>query len=141
MKTRRKAILILIGVFVLGALAGGAATFAWAQRERREWFAGGRDQAERRRVRALARELDLTDEQERRLSHILRARHQERRRLMDEAMARCGGDLRDHRSRLDAAIRQELTPAQQQRFDELLLEHGLRGFGPPGGPRPRPHGP
>ena len=138
--------LVLLGVFALGAVAGGAGVWAWTkQKYVDEATAGPGRRFERRHFRALARELDLRDEQRARIEEIMRQRRPEREKLMKEMAEKCAGPMKEHKAKVDEEIRAVLDPAQQKRFDELLEKQskrfplmGPRRFGrhhgPPGGP-------
>ena len=124
MGTQSKAIAILLGVFLLGGVSGGALGYAFAVRDEVERM--GPDHG--RRLRAFAWELGLSPEQRERVEAI-RVRHQPRmRRLMRAALDQCGGPVRAHRAEVDAEVRKILTPEQRERFDEILVSRGERGF-------------
>lgn len=125
-RQRFKAYALVASVFLLGALAGGGAAYAFAQKECRD-LAFDRGAFERRRMRALSEELDLTDAQRDRIQDILRANRAERRRLTREAFERCGTPLRSHREKLHDEIRGVLAPEQRKRYQTLVEEHRRRG--------------
>ncbi len=132
-----KSYAIALLIFVLGAVAGAAAWHAVVEHDERELAAGGFEGFERRRLRALARKLELSDEQTERVRAILREDRDARRKLTEEVFERCGEPLGLHREKSDARIRALLNPEQQKRFDEFVRDHrhgGHRGL-------PRDHGP
>jgi Spy/CpxP family protein refolding chaperone len=147
--------LVLVGVFVLGTLAGGAATRAWMQRDYAEQLSGhAGERLARRHLRALERELDLTDEQRQRVREIIEKYRPEGETVMNTLAESCGAPLREHKAKVDAEIRAVLNPEQQKRFDALLEKQrerfplvGPPPFGRHGGARVRgargdgpPHG-
>jgi Spy/CpxP family protein refolding chaperone len=102
--------------------------------------AEGREVFERRRLSSLARELDLTDEQQTRVRSIMQRSREDRRRAMQSAFERCGDPLKSHKAKVQSDIRAVLTAEQRTRFDELIDEYGdgfLRG---PGRQGPHRHG-
>lgn len=132
-RTKLKGVLVLVGVFVLGALAGGAGLFAWQQRERAdELMAGPSERMQRRRLVALARQLDLSDAQRDRIREIMVYHRTEQEKLLRDANDQCGGALREHKAKVDAEIRAVLSPEQQAQFDRLQLKQRDRfPFGQP----------
>ncbi|HVJ14797.1 MAG TPA: hypothetical protein VM686_05125 [Polyangiaceae bacterium] len=109
-----------LAIFVLGGVAGGAVSHALSERDERELAADGFEGFERRKLRALTRKLELSDEQKDRVRAILREDRGARRKLTEEAFARCGQPLEQHRADTDARIRQLLNPEQKKRFEELV---------------------
>lgn len=129
---------MVLGIFVLGAGAGGAAGFAVANKRLAEVLDGGRPTlGDARRMEALARELDLSREQRRQVRAIMERHREENRQMMEAMFEKCGDDLQGLRSRVDGEIRGVLTPEQAQRFGELMAKRGRRF--PLGMPGPHPH--
>lgn len=131
---------IVLGIFVLGAVSGGAAGFAVANKRLAAVLGSDRPGlGDARRFEAIAKELDLTREQRHRVRDIMEGHRDENRRLTEEMFEKCGGDLQGLRTRVDGEIRAVLSPAQAQRFSELMDKRGRRfPLGMPGpGPRPR----
>jgi Spy/CpxP family protein refolding chaperone len=125
--TKLKASLLLVGVFLLGAVAGGGVSFAYTQREAAEMLGtGSPDFRARRFFHALSRELDLTGEQEAAIREIMEAQGPKRDELSRELFERCGKPLREQRERAESQIRAVLTPEQQARFDEITEKHHRR---------------
>jgi Spy/CpxP family protein refolding chaperone len=129
---------IVLGIFVLGAGAGGAAGYAMASKRIAEAFRDDRPGlGDARRFEALSHELDLTRDQRKQVRAIME-RHREENRALTRAMVeRCGDDLQALRDKVDAEIRGVLDPQQQQRFKVLMDERGQRF--PLGRPGPRRH--
>ncbi len=111
--------IVLCCVFVLGAIAGGGAAFAYAQSEHAA-TAKTEKPAQKKRVRALTRKLDLDRDQERRVTDILASDDDESRALGRDVVERCGQRLRDHQSHIDDEIRDVLRPDQRRRFERVL---------------------
>jgi Spy/CpxP family protein refolding chaperone len=125
--------LILVGVFVLGGLAGGAGMRAFMQRDYAdELMAEPAERLGRRHFQALARELDLSDEQRDKVRQIMRKYRPERAKLMEQLAEDCGEPLQEHKAKMDSEIRNVLDPEQQKRFDALLDKQEKRfSFGGP----------
>jgi Spy/CpxP family protein refolding chaperone len=138
--TKLKASLLLIGVFVLGAMAGGGVSFAYSQRQAAEMLGTGPpDFRARRFFHALSRELDLSEEQELSIRKIMEAQGPKREALSRELFEKCGKPLREQREQVEAEIRAVLTPEQRSRFDEITEKHHRRFLFD--GPRRRHGGP
>ena len=110
-KTRTKGYLVLVAVFLLGAVSGGGASFAVVQRRHAAILRDDAGARETRRLAVLRRKLDLDAEQETRIRTI----------------------LRDHSGQVDTEIRAVLRPDQQTRFDTLIEQR--KDHGPARGPR------
>jgi Spy/CpxP family protein refolding chaperone len=124
---------IVIGIFVLGAGAGGAAGYAVASKRVAEVLGDDRPEAhEARRFEALARELDLTREQRQKVRAIMERHRDENRTATKAVFEKCGEEMQKVRERTDKDIAEVLTPEQQQRFKELMDKRGKRF--PLGGP-------
>ncbi len=124
MNTRRvKAHLFVAAVFLLGAAAGGGASYAYVERRHAALLRddGGRG-FEDRRIRGLARKLDLDDAQETQVRAILDQDRAQVRDLSRDMFEHCGQPLRDHKAKVDADIRAVLRPDQQARYDQLVDE-------------------
>ncbi len=129
---------IVLGIFVLGAGAGGAAGYAMASKRLAEVFGSDRPGfGDARRFEALSSELDLTQDQRRQVRQIME-RHRDQNRQLTRAMfEKCGDDLQDLRERVDQEIKGVLSDTQARRFNELMAERGKRF--PLGRPGPRRH--
>ncbi|MFC1642009.1 hypothetical protein ACFL5O_04880 [Myxococcota bacterium] len=122
-----KGVMILSGVFLLGALAGGAGVRAWTQQEyTKEVTLEPDTRVERRHLRKLQWELDLSDQQRDGIRQIMQNYRPERRRLLRELAANCGTPMREHKRKLHNEIRAILNPSQQQHFDQLLAKQSER---------------
>jgi Spy/CpxP family protein refolding chaperone len=125
---------LVLGIFVLGAGAGGAAGYAVANKHVAEVLGDERPDAhEKRRFEALAKQLDLTREQRRQVRGIM-DRHREANRQATRAVfEKCGDELHALRERVDGEIRAVLDERQQKRFGELMEKRGKRfPLGAPG---------
>jgi uncharacterized membrane protein len=127
---------IVLGIFVLGAGAGGAAGYAMASKRLAEVFGSDRPGfGDARRFEALSSELDLTRDQRQRVRQIMERHREENRELTRAMFEKCGDDLHDLRDRVDQEIRGVLSDSQARRFKELMAERGKRF--PLGRPGPR----
>ena len=129
-RARLKGYGALLIVFMLGTLVGGASSRALFQR-RDERILRDPRMFEQRRMHALARRLDLSDAEADQVRAIMAKYGAERRQLTHEMLDRCGGPLRDQKTRMDAEIRAQLAPAQQTRYDRLIQDS--KGLGPVSG--------
>jgi Spy/CpxP family protein refolding chaperone len=133
--SRRKAYAVIAGVFVLGALAGGGATWALQERKVRDLALGERRAFEERRLEALSRELDLSSEQRAQVAAIFDKHREEKKELSRSMFERCGGPLSEAKAKMRAEIHAVLSPEQRQRYDALVRERESRmlgGHGPRG---------
>lgn len=119
--TRRKVVAALAAVFLLGAVAGGGAVYAYT---RSDYALLANDDSgelrERRRFAALKRELDLDDAQGEKVRAVLQRYRPERRRLVRTTFEQCGKSLEEQKARMDSEIRALLRPSQHTRFEALL---------------------
>lgn len=126
----------VLGIFVLGAGAGGASGYAVANKRLAAVLREDRPgMGDARRMEALSDELDLTREQRRQVRQIMERHRDENRDLQRAMLEKCGGELQELRSRVDGEIRAVLTEQQAKRFKELMEKRGKRF--PLGGPGPR----
>jgi Spy/CpxP family protein refolding chaperone len=127
---------LVLGIFVLGAGAGGAAGYAMASKRLAEVFGSDRPGfGDARRFEALSSELDLTRDQRRQVRQIMERHRDENRELTRAMVEKCGDDLQDLRDRVDQEIKGVLSDAQARRFKELMNERRQRF--PLGRPGPR----
>jgi Spy/CpxP family protein refolding chaperone len=127
---------MVLGIFVLGAGAGGASGYAVANKRLAAVLREDRPgMGDARRMEALSEELDLTREQRRQVRQIMERHRDESRDLQRAMLEKCGGDLQELRARVDGEIRAVLTEQQAKRFKELMEKRGNRF--PLGGPGPR----
>jgi hypothetical protein len=109
---------ILVTVFMLGAVLGGTSVFAvFKHRYTAQWLD---DRVDERRLDAMSARLALDAVQRERIAAILNEARREAKRISLQTDARCGHPLIDHRAKVDERIRAELRAPQQARFDELL---------------------
>lgn len=136
--TKLKIYGIVLGIFVLGASAGGAAGYAVASKRLAEVFGSDRPGfGDARRFEALSSELDLTRDQRKQVRQIMERHREENRELTRAMFEKCGDDLQTLRDRVDQEIKGVLSEAQARRFKELMAERGRRF--PLGRPGPRRH--
>jgi Spy/CpxP family protein refolding chaperone len=112
--TKLKVWLVLVVVFVLGSITGGALTALYRARS-------GSDRPERNaheRFEKMRTELQLTDEQTKSLSAILDETRNEYRALRSELRPR----FEEPRLKARAKMRALLTPEQQQKFDAMVAQ-------------------
>ena len=135
-RTTIQAIGVLAGVFLLGALAGGAGVYAVAKREAAQ-LVGPRPQL--RRMHALERRLGLNSDQRARVQEIFSRYREQLDQTRDEIMSDCGQPMREKMDAMDSEIRAVLDDEQRQIFDQLREERRRRGLlgPPPGGDGPR----
>lgn len=127
---------VVLGIFVLGAGAGGAAGYAVASKRLAEVLGGDRPgMGDARRFEALASELDLSRDQRHKVRAIMERHREENRQLTEAMFEKCGDGLQDLRTRVDAEIRSVLSEQQAKRFTELMEKRGRRF--PLGSPGPR----
>lgn len=127
---------LVLGIFVLGAGAGGAAGYAVASKRLAEVLGSDRPSfGDARRFEALSSELDLTRDQRRQVRQIMERHRDENRELTRAMVEKCGDDLQDLRERVDQEINGVLSEAQARRFKELMNERRQRF--PLGRPGPR----
>jgi Spy/CpxP family protein refolding chaperone len=131
---------IVVGIFVLGAGAGGGAGYAVASKHVAEVLGDGPGAGEARRFEGLARQLDLSREQRDKVRAIMERHRDENRRATSAMFEKCGDELQAVRARADDEIRAVLNDAQKQRFNEMMEKRKHR-FGPMGGHRRKGDGP
>jgi hypothetical protein len=134
---RWRALLIVVGFFSLGALGGAAAGGAWVKQElAASMFSGEPKAHERIFLTALSAELELSDEQRRRVEAIA-ARYRERRhQLLQEVFSGCGKPLEALQQEMDTALAAELDESQAQRFRQLSEARRRRFRGTDDKPEP-----
>ncbi len=120
MGPRRRGYLILLGVFLLGALSGGSMAYAWWQRSFATLIAEEPSEArDLRRLRAFAHELELDEDQQEAVRQIVEKFRPERERRARRMFDGCGQPLLRLKDEMDSEIRKVLRTDQQPRFDEL----------------------
>ncbi len=135
----KAALLYLAGVFLVGAVAGGAGGYAYAKRQPR-WPAPPKpDDYVRGKCDRLTQELGLTTEERVRIEPVIRETFEKMGQLHKESNRRFDEAREESDKRLAEAI-----PAEKRtKFEELQRERrkrwerfGGRGQAGPGGPPP-----
>lgn len=119
-RARAQGYVALVVAFLLGSTAGAAAAYAFFQQDSQKNAAEPAETRGERRMRALARELSLSPQQQAQIAAIWEKHRDERRRLTREMFDRCGEPVNAHKAIIDDEIRAALSPEQRARFDELL---------------------
>lgn len=125
-RSRAKAYGILVAVFVLGATTGAGVCKAVIEGEYRDLASGDPEDWHRRKLEAMGRQLELSDEQQQAIGAIFRKHDDQRRRLMRTMIQSCGQPLEQHKAQVDAEVRAVLTPEQANRLEDLLKKHRPR---------------
>lgn len=129
-----KAALVFGGVFLCGALVGGAVVKVWSERQViEELTVGPGPRFERHMLRNLVDELGLTETQEDKVRSLIQAHRPRMEQIRSELSQTCAAPMREHKAKLDAEIRAVLTPEQRERFDALMAKQRERFpmMGPP----------
>src|SRR5262252_9666753 len=117
--TRLKVWLVLVVVFILGSITGGALTALYRSRS-------GSDKGDRNsRLERMRKELNLTDEQTKAVNAILDETKNEYRSLRSELRPR----FEEPRMKARAKMRALLTPEQQQKFDAIVAQQDAQREG------------
>jgi Spy/CpxP family protein refolding chaperone len=111
-KTRREAALLVIVVFLLGALVGGLATHVWSIHAAARGIPHGPDQL----IDQLSHELQFTPDQLKQVTQIVDETHAQVRALYDPIDAQREQLRQQARER----IRAVLTPDQKPKFEDFL---------------------
>lgn len=127
---RLKGYAVILVTFLLGVATGGGVAFASLQRHYAHLFRDRPDMLERRRFGALARRLDLDDQQRPKIQSIMEKYTDDRRRLVRDMFAQCGDKVRAAQDALDKDVAAQLRPDQVPRYQSLAKERRDRvGFG------------
>jgi Spy/CpxP family protein refolding chaperone len=127
---RLKGYAVIFVTFLLGVATGGGVAFASLQRHYAHLFRDRPDQLERRRFGAVARRLDLDDQQRQKIQGIMEKYAEDRRRLTREMFVQCGDKMKAAQDTLDKDVKAQLRPDQVNRYDALAKERRERfGFG------------
>lgn len=119
-KKRLGAVLALVLAFALGAVAGGFGTKSWLLHRFAQRFEGPPGRARMGfRIEAMTRALDLDARQREQVQAIFEKHEAERRR----AFERCEPEHRALREKIDAEMREVLTPAQREKHEQLRRRH------------------
>lgn len=129
-------VLILIGIFACGVVAGVAGTRAYGTEEMRLRMENPGDRS-KMRLESMRRLLDLDDKQFEAISAIMKESEAGR----DAAMEPCRADLDKNRQAVDAKITALLSPKQQELYVESARKRRAQWGGgsatPPSASAPR----
>ena len=117
-----KAVAGVLLVFLLGVAAGGIGVYRFHRHRMDRFFRGEPGAVSGFLVHRLSRELDLDAQQKARVEAIARRSEEEMRTLRQQLRPQFEEIL----SRGRQEIRAELRPDQQQRFDAMDAERGMR---------------
>ena len=117
-QAKAKIWLVLVAVFVLGAVTGGALTGLYRSRASSSASRENRERAMKDRFEKMRQELNLTDQQTTQVRAILDETRNEYRNLRDELRPR----FDEPRLKARAKIRALLNPDQQKKFDTLVAQ-------------------
>ena len=117
-QAKAKIWLVLVAVFVLGAVTGGALTGLYRSRASSSASRDNRERAMKDRFEKMRQELNLTDQQTTQVRAILDETRNEYRNLREELRPR----FDEPRLKARAKIRALLNPDQQKKFDTLVAE-------------------
>ncbi len=111
-----KLILLLVGIFLAGAVAGGFVTVEYVQAKLRE--RGQPEQWGPARLKLLEKRLELTEEQKEKLKPIIKRDVEELNKLRQSGF----NETRRILQRMEADIAAVLTPEQKVKFDKVNEE-------------------
>jgi Spy/CpxP family protein refolding chaperone len=117
-QTKAKIWLVLVAVFVLGAVTGGALTGLYRSRASSGAGRDAKERAMKERFEKMRQELNLTDQQTTQVRAILDETRNEYRTLREELRPR----FEEPRLKARAKIRALLNPDQQKKFDTLVAQ-------------------
>jgi Spy/CpxP family protein refolding chaperone len=129
-KSRLFPVAVLLGVFLLGGVAGFGASRAYTLRELRSRFEGAPGEVRANlRVEAMRRQLDLSADQVAKIEGIFSETDGE----FERTMKPCRDGLEGLRERTDAHVLEVLDPEQQTKFKAFAerRKHRPRGPFPP----------
>jgi len=125
--SQKTAIFYLAGVFVLGAVAGGALGYSQARPRPRSYPSPPKpEDYVQNKCDRLTKQLDLTLEQRSKIEPIVRERMDRMRKLQEESWHRIQEAMRE----TDQKIQDHLSPEQQKTFVEANRQRMSRGAGP-----------
>ena len=131
-----KPVVLLMLLFALGAATGVFATLAFVHHREARSLRAGAAGFEERRMRGLARRLDLDDDQREQVHALLEKNREEVRGLKRKLADECVAPLASHRDAFDASLKKVLRPEQVARYDELQKERNARAGRDFGGSEP-----
>ena len=117
-QAKAKIWLVLVAVFVLGAVTGGALTGLYRSRASSGASREGRERAMKDRFEKMRQELNLTDQQTTQVRAILDETRNEYKALREELRPR----FDEPRLKARAKIRALLNSDQQKKFDTLVAQ-------------------
>jgi Spy/CpxP family protein refolding chaperone len=117
-QAKAKIWLVLVAVFVLGAVTGGALTGLYRSRASGNPGRDARERAMKERFEKMRQELSLTDQQTTQVRAILDETRNEYKTLREELRPR----FDEPRLKARAKIRALLNPDQQKKFDALVAQ-------------------
>lgn len=118
-------VVTLVGVFLLGGVAGAGGAVAYLRHEAREIASEPRFR-DRARIRGLTRLLDLTDGQRDRVKAVFEKHQGDRQAAFSDMIEKCGDSVKKQKAAVDGEIRAILDPAQQAKFDALVQKQNAR---------------
>ena len=123
---RLKGYAVILVTFLLGVATGAGAAYATLQRHYARMFRDRPEMLERRRFGALARRLDLDDQQRTKIEGIMEKYADDRRRLVRDMFVQCGDKVKAAQDTLDKDVKAELRPDQVPRYETLAKERRER---------------
>jgi Spy/CpxP family protein refolding chaperone len=117
-QAKAKIWLVLVAVFVLGAVTGGALTGLYRSRASNNEGREGHERLMKERFEKMRQELNLTDQQTTQVRAILDDTRNEYKTLREELRPR----FDEPRLKARAKIRALLNPDQQKKFDTLVAQ-------------------
>lgn len=117
-QTKAKIWLVLVAVFVLGAVTGGALTGLYRSRASSGAGREAKERGMKERFEKMRQDLNLTDEQTTQVRGILDETRSEYRSLREELRPR----FEEPRLKARAKIRALLNADQQKKFDTLVAQ-------------------
>jgi Spy/CpxP family protein refolding chaperone len=138
-----KLVLLLVGIFAAGAVAGSFVTMRVGRNLIQRKMGVGPEQWGPQRLKMMTERLELTPEQQEKLSPIIQHDMQELARIRRNSFA----ETRRIVEQMNREIAAVLTPEQKVKFDEMnrelreRMQRFMRERRPGGGPRPWPDAP
>ena len=131
MKSKVRAGIVLLAIFVLGAATGVAGTYAMTrQRDAGLYSSESLEDHDHLRLRAMARRLDLDEGQTAEVRAILDRYREQRRALRDQLQESCLKPVAELRSQMEDEIATVLNADQRQQFERIKDRRQGRRHGP-----------